>query len=630
MTSSAAQFAVISPHFTAYDTAVVGSYVVFMLGLGVVFRGLSKNTSDYFRCGGAMPWWITGTSAWLSIFSAWAFVGAASDVFREGTHVMLVFYATIPAMIAVAIHTCVRFRRLRVITWTEAVRERFGPISEQFYTWIRIPIELAKAAFTLMAISVFAAAVLDVPVKPVIATLGVTFTLVTFAGGAFAVVASDFVQLLLVMTITLVTVVLTLRQPEIGGLAGLIDKVGRAHPAHLEPWVAMRPFVLLAYAAAFVSVKFVELNSIEFSTPFLMPKNEQHARRMVWIPLVGGLIGPVLWIIPPLAATIFYPDLATVFPQLAKPTEGAFVATAMRVLPVGLLGLLISAMFGATITNLDHAVNKYVGVFVRSLYRPVWRPDASERHLLIVSKLGTLVFGLLIIALAVVINTRRTSDLFTLLNQFMVSLALPLTIPVFIGLFVKRTPPWSAWVAGLAGFGYSAWANFIFARQVTAPEFLAHLPAIARWWLGRPTVPLTHSEANDLLLAVTVFGTLAVGAAVFFGSMPFFASSSAEHRRRVEAMFIKLRTPLEAQTSAERLSDEPVYRLLGRLCLGYGGLILALMAIPSGATGRLCFLFVGGSIAGAGVILHLVARRKRRAARTFDSGGEWGKMDQCR
>src|SRR6267154_2257658 len=100
-----------------YDYFIIAVYFVFILIVGLVFRKLSKNTSDYFRCGGAMPWWITGTSAWLAVFSAWAFVGAASEVYRSGLHVLLLFYASIPALIGVALYTCVRFRRLRVITW---------------------------------------------------------------------------------------------------------------------------------------------------------------------------------------------------------------------------------------------------------------------------------------------------------------------------------------------------------------------------------------------------------------------------------------------------------------------------------------------------------------------------------
>jgi Na+/proline symporter len=102
----------------------------------------------------------------------------------------------------------------------EAVRERFGPGSEQFYTWVKVPIELLKAGIGLMTISVFMAAVFNVNIQYVILVLGVTITLVAFAGGAFAVLASDFVQMLLVMTITLATVVLTVRRSIPGISAG--------------------------------------------------------------------------------------------------------------------------------------------------------------------------------------------------------------------------------------------------------------------------------------------------------------------------------------------------------------------------------------------------------------------------
>ena len=69
---------------TGYDYFIIAFYFVFILVIGAAFRRLSKNTSDYFRCGGAMPWWITGTSAWIAGFSAWTFVGAAAKVYETG------------------------------------------------------------------------------------------------------------------------------------------------------------------------------------------------------------------------------------------------------------------------------------------------------------------------------------------------------------------------------------------------------------------------------------------------------------------------------------------------------------------------------------------------------------------
>ncbi len=606
---------------TSYDYGIIAFYLFFVLAIGVVFRRLSKDTSDYFRAGGAMPWWITGTSAWVATFSAWAFVGAASEIYRSGLKVMMLFYAAVPALIGVGWYTCTRFRRLRVVTWMEAVRERFGPGAEQFYTWIKVPIELAKAGIGLMAISVFIAAVLHVPINSVILVLGVTITLVAFAGGAFAVLASDFVQMFLVMTITLVTLVLTVRQPEIGGLTGLFQKVNAAHPEHFRWWLSIRPAILFGWGFAFVWIKAAELNSMEYSTMYLMVKSEKHARRMVIIPLVGGIIGPLVWVIPPLAATIMFPDLAQVFPQLAKPTEGAFVAVALKVLPVGLIGLLMCAMFGATLTQMDAGVNKAVGVFVRSFYLPIMRPQASEKHLLRASKACTLAFGIIIIALSLIINTRRQSDVFTLLNQFMVSLGFPLTIPIFFGLFYKRTPGWSAWGTALACFAFSAWANFSLAGQLGDPDFVHRLPMGLRDLVGRADVPLTPGERGDFLLVVTAAGTSVIGVLCFFGSTFFYDRSPRIERERIDSLFARLLVPVEeAETSNE--NDEPVYRLLGALCMVYGVFIFLLVFIPNGWIGKLSFLLIGTTMGAAGLVLWLVGARKRKIlAATAGQGG---------
>src|SRR5207244_1516820 len=104
--------------------------------------------------------------------------------------------------------------------------------------------------------------------------------------------------------------------------------------------------------------------------------------------------------------------------------------------------------------------------------------------------------------LSLLVNTYRQTDVFTLLNQMMVSLGLPLTIPIFFGLFFRRTPGWSAWVTALACFGFSAWANFSFAADLAKPGALAGLPAFAQYLIRDSARALTPSEATDLLLVV--------------------------------------------------------------------------------------------------------------------------------
>ncbi len=195
---------------STYDYVIIVLYLLFMLAIGVVFRRLSKNTSDYFRAGGAMPWWITGTSAWIASFSAWTFTGAAGKVYETGTLVICVYYGSIVGLAVVLAYTCVRFRRMRVVTWMEGVRLRFGPFTEQFYAWLKVPLLLFLSGVGLNAIGVFMSSVFHVDMTKTLIVLGVVITIVAFAGGSWAVLASDFVQMFMVVTITLVVAFLAL------------------------------------------------------------------------------------------------------------------------------------------------------------------------------------------------------------------------------------------------------------------------------------------------------------------------------------------------------------------------------------------------------------------------------------
>jgi Na+/proline symporter len=580
---------------TNYDYVIIGFYLLFMLAIGLAFRRMSKDTSDYFRAGGAMPWWLTGASAWIFSFSAWTFTGAAGKVYESGPLVLVVFYSTIVALSVVLAFTCLRFRRMRVITWMEAVRLRYGAFTEQFYTWIKLPLLLFFAGVSLNAIGVFMSAVFKMDMTTILIVLGIVVTLVAFAGGSWAVLASDFVQAFLIITITISTAIMVLARPEIGGVSGLVEKVPSAH----FHWGELaRPEIILLWIFGNLWLKFSDENNMERSTMYLMTRSDKDARRMVLIPLIGTLIGPLIWFIPSMAATIMHPNLAAEFPALKQPHEAAFVAVAMDVMPQGLLGLLLSAMLGATVTSMDAGLNKNVGICIRSLYKPVFKPHASEKHLLIAGKLCTLVFGVVIIGFALLVNKFRNIGLFDLANQLAANLLMPLALPLIYGLFYKRTPGWSAWSTALVA-GAASW---LLGHYVT--------PEVFQQWVGW-TKPLSADEATYLKLAVTTLGgTVIVGSAWYFFTSLFYKASPQEYHTRVDAFFQNLRTPVDKHGVGG--VQTAVYKLLGALCMVYGGFILLLILIPNRFSGRLAFLFCGGVIFGVGAILFAASKRKAR------------------
>jgi len=601
-----------------FDYANIAFYVLFIVGVGFYYSRKSSNTSDYFRGGGVMPWWITGAAAWMGSFSAWTFTGAAGKIYEVGPYVICLYFAIMPALLFLLGYTCYRFRRMRVVTPLEAVRLRFGNGSQQFYTWIRLPLLLFFGGVALNSVSVFMAAVFDVPVPGMLVALGLIVLVVSMLGGTFAVAASDFVQMFLVVTVTIVTTVLALHQDKVGGISGLIE---HAPKRHFE-WgqIASPGFIFLWFIALSVNNIFSQ-NSMENSAKYLMTRSDRHARLMLIIPIVGSLIGPLIWIIPPMITAVTHPNLAGEFKLLHFPQEAAFLATALDVLPNGMLGLLICGIFAATLTGMDASLNQASGIYVRNFHLPIVNPDCPEKRLLLISKVCTALFGMIIIVIAVVFNRYRNLGLFDLLNQLGVSLWLPLAVPLFFGLFYKRTPSWSTWSTVLLGLATALCVNGLFSAgrwtpiadtaryAYSGPDWIARLPVIG--------AGLLKEETTSLTLTLTVGFVALVCIGWFFFTSLFYERSTPAYKASVEEFFTRLRQPMGTREGEGLKENLTIELSIGRLCLIYGLFVILMAAvIPNALSGRLAFLFCGGVMALTGWLLvrHYSARTRPEGA----------------
>ena len=608
-----------------FDYISIVFYFAFVIGVGVVFSRRNKNTSDYFRGGGIMPWWMAGVSAWMASFSAWTFTGAAGKIYQSGPYVLLLYFSSIATYVIILVFTCYRFRRMRSVTPMEAIRARYGAATQQFVTWIRLPFLMFFGGVGLNTVGVFMSGAFGVELPIVIVVLGCMVTFVSLVGGAFGVAASDFVQMFLVVTVTLVISAFALCQPAVGGFSGLLDKVPASHFHWGE--IARPEFIMFWFLALTFNNIFGQ-NSMEMSAKYLMARSDAHARKMVLFPLIGTIVGPLLWILPPMVASVVHPGgLGHIFPTLSHPEEGAFLVTAHDVLPAGMLGLLIAGIFGATLSNLDASVNQGVGILVRNFYLPVINPKCSEKELLILSKCCTAAFGLLIINLGLVISQQRSAGLFDFLNQFGVGLWLPLAVPMCLGLFYKRTPPWSGWASALVGLVTSfAIMLLVKAQAVLDPastKFVVHiqiwiesnlhvtLPTIAGLvgWIPGLAAPLRLEETTQAFLIATAFGVIVVCVAWYFFTSLFYESSAAEYKANLEEFFWRLKKPIEDMTVEQVKENTKVVGAIGWLCMIFGGFVLLLLIVPNAGAKRLAFLFSGGCIFGVGWLLRKVAKR---------------------
>jgi Na+/proline symporter len=321
-----------------------------------------------------------------------------------------------------------------------------------------------------------------------------------------------------------------------------------------------------------------------------MTRNDAHARKMLIIPIVGTIFGPLIWLIPPMAAAITNPDLGAQFPQLRLPHEASFLATAANVLPQGMMGLLISALFAASLPDISGNLNLGAGIFVRNFYLPVVDPHCPEKRLLNISKIVSGILGVIMIGVGLLVVRYRTLGLFDLLNQVGVSLLLPMAIPACLGLFFKRTPAWSTWSTVLIGLAASYMVRFWL-----TPEMFSWMPGFS--------VPYKPEEVTVFYIIATVVIGGGVCIAWFFFTSLFYERASPEYKASVEEFFERLRTPIEVRANEEAREDQAVGGSIGKLCLIYGGFVALLMLIPNSLQGRLCFLGCGGVLIGTGLYL---------------------------
>ena len=433
---------------TPYDYIAIAFFFLFMLALGPIFKRYSEDDSDFFRGGGKMLWWMVGGSAFMCQFSAWTFTGAASKAYADGSLIALLFFANAFGFFINYVWFAPRFRRMRIVSPIEGVRERFGPGNEQIFTWLQIPMSLVYAGIWLNGLAVFATAVFEFDMTQTIWVVGIVVIILSVAGGSWAICAGDFVQLLILMAVSIVTAFMVLGHGDIGGVSGLIEKV----PSHHFNWseVAQYEIILFWVIATFVH-KFVNLNNMQDSYRYLNVKDERQSRKAALLASFLMLIGPVIWFIPPMAASVFTSDLAAEFPGVKNPNDTAYIFAALQVLPQGMMGLLVCGLFAATISSMDSGLNRNAGIFVRSFYQRVVK-DPSSKHLLLVGRIASGLFGLLIILVAVFINQLKGIDLFDAMMLFGSMIAIPYAIPLLWGIVYKKTPQWSGWSTILIGF----------------------------------------------------------------------------------------------------------------------------------------------------------------------------------
>lgn len=565
------------------DCIVLAAYLIGTLAVGLHYAGRNKRSQDMFAAGGQSPWWVSGLSGFMTLKSAGTFVVWGGLAYREG-------------VVAIAINTCIglsailvglfvagRWRRTGVTTPAEFVELRFGKGAVQLYTWAMMGVRIVSTGVALYAVSVMLVAL--VPLEPghvlrdpVTGHLSLKFAILLFgavvitytvAGGLWAVLMTDVLQFIVLQLAVLFVIPLLLLKVNSGVELAALPAGFFSPTSDQYTWWFM---------AGWVGVHFFLVGAEwAFAQRYICVPSDRDAKKSAYLFGALYLISPALWLTPPILFRMLRAD--------ADP-EQAYILASQLVLPAGMLGLMMAAMFSATASAISGQINVFAGVLTEQFYRRLFRPAASDARLVAAGRWFTLLIGVALVVVASLVPYLGGAEKIVLTLTGM--LFGPLMAPTIWGLLSGRIGV--AAVMATAGLSFLAglWVKFGLDGPLGSP-------ALAAWVQANPRI------ADVLVGAVLPVAILTVAHLLRRKPQPAWSAVQA----RVDAY---APTP-----PGEHGVDHAPAKVVA-LSLGASGLLtLALLAFNR--DGRAALLVFGLALLAIAWAAWRVSRRRTGASR---------------
>ena len=415
---------------TAIDWLLLAAYLVLTLVLGLWLARRNSGEADYFVAGRRLNGWLAGASMAATTFSIDTPLYVAGLVGARGLAGNWEWWSFGLAHVAMAVVFAPLWRRSGVLTDAAFTELRYGGAAAAWLRGIKafllaVPVNCIGIGYAFLALRKVVEALGLVSGQP--AALGLTDTVwllmvvallvmsYTVAGGLWAVVVTDLVQLVLALAGALAVAAAALHAA--GGMTALLEQLQalqRPELLSLVPWTwddagfhwLQGSGISIPMFTAYIAVQWWSFRPRsdgggEFIQRMLATRDEQQARLAGWVFLVVNyLVRSWLWIVVALAALVLLPAGADL--------ELGYPALAVQLLPPVALGLVVISLVAAFMSTVSTSVNWGASYLTHDLYQRFVRPSAGSRELLLVGQLTTVLLLVLGVITALISDSIGT------------------------------------------------------------------------------------------------------------------------------------------------------------------------------------------------------------------------------
>ncbi len=376
------------------DWAIIAVYLVLTLAIGLGLTGrASSHVDDFFLAGRKLPWWIVGTSMVATTLAADTPLGVTELVRTGGVAGAWYGWSAAVGIVTVAIFFSRLWRRSGVVTDAELVEFRYdgrpaSALRVMRSVYLSLVVNTLTLGWVILAMVRIVEEVMGLPqviVLPVLLVIAVGYST---ASGFWGVVATDALQFGVAMTGTIALAVVAVM--DAGGPSGLTAALGESGALDLVPSADSDLLPPLTFGV-YVGMQWWATRNADggeyLGQRVLAAKDPRHAQLgMLWY-AVGEFVIK-LWpiILVAVSSLVLYPQL--------DDHQSAYPKMIAEHLPIGLRGLLVASLLAAFMSTVDTQLNWASSYLVNDLYRRFYRPDASMKHYVRMSRFAMVALAL--------------------------------------------------------------------------------------------------------------------------------------------------------------------------------------------------------------------------------------------
>ena len=420
---------------TTLDWLIIFLFFAISLGIGIyVSKSSGKSANEYFLSGRSMPWWLLGLSMVATTFSTDT-PNLVTDIVRSngvsGNWVWWAFLIT--GLLTVFVYAKL-WRKSNVSTDLEFYELRYGGKPAKFLRKFRaiylgiIFNVITMSAVTLAAIKIGGIMLGLEPWQTVI-TAGLVTVTFSAIGGFKGVVYTDVILFFVAMGGAIGAAFYLVNLPEVGGIEALLSNENVSGKISILPDFsdtnALIALLIIPLAVQWWSSWYPGAEpggGGYIAQRMFAAKNENHAiGATFFFNIMHYALRPWPWILVALASLVVFPDLDSIqqaFPNITEDKLGNDLAypAMLTKLPTGLLGLVLASLISAYMSTISTQLNWGSSYIVYDFYQTQINPSASQKQLVAVGRISTVLLMVLSTLLALLLQ--NAMQLFNLLLVF--------------------------------------------------------------------------------------------------------------------------------------------------------------------------------------------------------------------